>query len=443
MQSGRTSKPKESRTKRLNEDLTVVSLFTGAGGLDIGLEMAGFKTVAAVENDADCIETLRSNQHRALAAAGRPGKTFLKSTRLIHADINEVNEAQLRPSGCRATWAPDVLAGGPPCQPFSSAGKQLSFDDPRGRLFENYVRLAQALKPRLLLFENVRGLVTAKGPSDVPGEALALVLRAFNEIGYATSCALMNAADYGCPQRRVRLFIVGARQEPLPSFPERTHEEPSVTPSLWSVDRKPWVTLGDFLALQPLPDISDVIRPSPALALALSRVVEGSGLKSPGARETTRPGGHWGYKQGTFIADRAKPARTVTAAATQDWVREKNGMLRRLTWRECAGLQGFPSEWVFCGSQASRYRQIGNAVPVLFGVVIGRSLIEALRVANPRRIPESAPLPADIVSAIEYTRREDWRNGESRRAVKHMQATGRGRVRELKGLGSAGFQLHP
>ena len=101
----------------------------------------------------------------------------------------------------------------------------LSVGDPRGRLFEHFVRLAEGLKPKLILFENVRGLVTARGPKGEPGEVLDMVRGAFEGIGYATTFALLNAADYGCPQRRVRCFMMAARRTRLPDFPERTHAE--------------------------------------------------------------------------------------------------------------------------------------------------------------------------------------------------------------------------
>ena len=163
----------------------------------------------------------------------------------------------------------------------------------------------------------------------------------------------------------------------------------------------------------------------------------GSGLKSAGAREATRPGGHWGYRQGTFVADPSKPARTVTAAATQDWIRDGEGRLRRLTWRECAALQGFPVDWQFVGNKASRFRQIGNAVPVTFGRVLGESLFRVLADEPLASRPASAPFPAGFVEAITYTRREHSRNGPSRAAARAALASGQATVAEAKGLGSA------
>ena len=411
---------------------TLVSLFSGAGGLDLGLEMAGFDTVSVTDMDADCIKTLQASQEARIPIPGWDGRTFFERANILRARVEELRPEDLRRSGDRRR-VPDLMAGGPPCQPFSSSGKLLSVVDPRGRLFEDFVRLAEGLRPRVILFENVRGLVTAPGPTGVPGEALSLVKGSFEDIGYATRFALLNAADFGAPQRRVRMFMLASRSCGLPGFPESTHSDGPVSSLFGSLAS--WVTLGEFLATQPPPEPAEVVQPSAELARSLASVREGSGLKSPGAREATRPGGHWGYKQGTFVADLSRPARTVTAATTQDWIREHHGRLRRLTWRECAGLQGFPDGWRFSGNLASKYRQIGNAVPSVFGLVLGRAVLAALSTSGRSR-PTSAPLPPSFREAIAYTQRERSRNGESRRRAAELLAAGAD-LRTVKGLGSA------
>lgn len=410
---------------------TVVSLFTGAGGLDLGLEMAGFKTVAALDNDPCCIETLRTNKARRIG--GPNGVPYLGGTQIVAKSVADVSASELQPNCASRSWRPDVLAGGPPCQPFSSAGKQLSLDDPRGRLFEHFVRIAKELKPRYILFENVRGIVTARGPSGDAGEVIHLIRDAFEAIDYGTNFALLNAADFGLPQRRVRCFMLAARMGPVPDFPSATHDARGAL--FGAGDVRPWETLGTYLASRPAPGPDELVLPSARLAQELTSVPAGSGLKSPGAREATRPGGHWGYKQGTFIADPTKPARTVTAAATQDWVRTSAGTLRRLTLRECAGLQGFPEDWEFVGRQAARFRQVGNAVPTVFGLVLGSVLRDAVHEYATSRTPsESRTFPASFDDAIHYTRKEIARNGASRARVRSVDAAERG---HLKGLGSA------
>lgn len=384
-----------------------VSLFSGAGGCDIGLEDAGFHLAAATDADQSCVETLRVNAERRVHLPGDPSRTYLEGTKLLQAPVEDVSCSDL----WRLSREPDLLVGGPPCQPFSSAGRQESVSDSRGRLFEDFVRIAKELQPKLILFENVRGLVTARGPSGTPGEALVMVKDAFESIGYASSFSLLNSADFGLPQRRVRLFMMASRVGPPPTFPIPTHSrEPG--PDLFN-PTEAWVSLGDFLQDQPDPDGDELILPAPALAAKLAALPDGSGLKSMGAAEPTRPGGHWGYKQGTFIADQRLPARTVTASSSQDWIRDRSLRLRRLTVKEVAGLQGFPATWSFVGGRARQYQQIGNAVPPPVARALGEAMLRAL--SSPEAGPaESVPFPDYMAAAIEYTRKEDLRNGSAR-----------------------------
>jgi DNA (cytosine-5)-methyltransferase 1 len=391
---------------------SLVSLFCGAGGLDIGLEQAGFETVCASDWEDDCIATLRLNKQKGIRVEGNPRRRYLSSASIVQADIADLRGDDLRPASSSDGWRPDVLAGGPPCQPFSSSGAQRSVLDKRGRLFEHFVRLADDLRPHVILFENVRGLVTARGPSGAPGEVLQLVRQAFEDIGYATRFELLNAADFGCPQRRVRLFMVATQDRALPEFPPPTHGQKPMRDLFGSVAA--WVTLRDFLASRNPPNADEVVRPSEKLAPLLADLDPGSGLKSPGRKEATRPGGHWGYKQGTFIADLSLPARTVTAASTQDWIKQSGGDLRRLTLSECAALQGFPAEWEFSGTKTSKFRQIGNAVPSVFGKVIGECIARVLQEPVATVGPQSVPFPQHMDAAIRYTRRDHERNHASR-----------------------------
>ena len=412
-------------------DYSLVSLFAGAGGLDVGLEQAGFSTVVAVDHDADCLQTLRKNQLAKLEVG--VGRTYLSQSTLLLSGVEDLKHSDLAPASAGPNWVPDVLAGGPPCQPFSSSGKMLSTSDPRGRLFEHFVRVASLLRPKVILFENVRGLVTARGPNGEPGEVLRMVKASFERIGYATNFALLNAADYGSPQRRVRCFMLATRCTTLPEFPEPTHSE---RPGGGLFDALlPWVPLRDFLASRSAPPPAEFARPSAKLQALLRDLPDGSGLKSAGAREATRPGGHWGYRQGTFIADLRNPARTVTGSASQDWIRLPDGSLRRLTLSECAGLQGFPDAWQFAGPLASRFKQVGNAVPAIFGRVLGGAIMAALVRGQGVRL-ESALLPQEFLSAVSYTKREQARNGASRAEVREkVQAFGVD-VHAVKGFGT-------
>lgn len=391
------------------QDLQAVDLFCGAGGLTAGLERAGFHTVAAIDQDRDCIATLEAT--RAARIPSAPGRTHLDGTRVLQADVADLCGSDLRPPHAPTDWQPALLAGGPPCQPFSSAGRQRGVEDPRGRLFLHFVRLAAELQPPFVLFENVRGLLTAKTPDGRPGGVLELVQRSFEEVGYACRFALVNAADHGAAQRRVRLFMLAAHGRRLPEFPAPTHaREPDDT--LLDV-RKPWTTLAEFLADRPEPDPRDVVRPPPSRRDALAALRPGQGLRSGGIVEANRPGGHWGYRQDCFLADPRMPARTVRAASTPDWIRLPDDSLRRLTWRECAALQGFPDGWDFQGTAASRFRQIGNAVQGDVAFALGRSLAAAAADTRPRR-PRSAPWSDDLLRRVRYTAMEQRVNGTVR-----------------------------
>ena len=385
-----------------------VSLFSGAGGLDLGMEMAGWKGVYAADVDRAAVATLRRN------AGARGGNSYFGDMIVEEVGVqNLTGRSILDRAGLSAGSVP-LLVGGPPCQSWSSAGHQRGFDDPRGRLFGDFVRLAGELDVRWLMFENVRGLLTARGPDGRPGSALEHIRQQLLAAGFQTSVNLVNAADYGVPQRRVRLIVFGHREGDAFSFPTPTHKKPPVGSS----SLKPWVSLGDLLDELAPPTEDEIIRPSGLLQHQMRNLTPGTGVKSPGKREATRPGGHWGYKQGAFIADPTLPARTVTANPQQDWIRDPERGLRRLSPRECAAIQSFPDDWEFAGNRADQYRLIGNAVPPKLGAALGRELMSQCR--SSKSNPASSqllPLPKHLISAIRYTEREEARNGESRRAV--------------------------
>lgn len=386
-----------------------VSLFSGAGGLDIGLEEAGWVCHYASDVDKDAVETLNLNKGRRLASS-----MALKEAFVEQADVRQSSGADILAKGGVRRGEVMLLAGGPPCQSWSSAGHQQGFEDPRGQLFADFVRIAGELDVRWLLFENVRGLLTARGPDGVPGTALQLIRTRLLDAGFQTAVALLNAADYGLPQRRVRLFVIGYRAGDIPPFPIATHAKAPVE------GLKPWVSLQDCLrTIAPLgPD--EIIRPSGKLAQELALVPPGSGVKSPGKAETTRPGGHWGYKQGAFVADLAIPARTITASAQQDWVKDPILGLRRLCPRECAAVQTFPSSWAFAGNRTSQYRQIGNAVPPALAELVGKTLLNHA-ISQPTAVAAHhlalLPLPERLAKAVRYTAKEEARNGQSRKAA--------------------------
>lgn len=278
-------------------EIGFVSLFSGAGGLDIGLEEAGFKCLYASDIDKSAYATLVENKKR---QSGHLAKAVIEQ-----ADVSKIKGTDILSAIGAARSQIPLLVGGPPCQSWSSAGHQMGWEDPRGRLFDDFVRLADELDVRWLMFENVRGLLTARGPDGIPGSALNLIRQKLLRAGFQTQVKLINAADYGVPQRRVRLVVFGYRIGDDMCFPE-PHKAKGDADNGWVPMQFALDSVGDLAS-------DELIRPNEKLLEQLSVLQPGTGVKSPGKRESTRPGGHWGYKQGAFIADPQIPARTVTA----------------------------------------------------------------------------------------------------------------------------------
>jgi DNA (cytosine-5)-methyltransferase 1 len=387
---------------------TVVSLFSGAGGLDVGLERAGWETVLATDLDPAAVTTLAASQSAHIPVAGRPDRHYLDDARLLEADVCELQRSDVVPSGARSSWRPSLLAGGPPCQPWSSSGLQKGFRDARGLLISQMIRLTDELRPRFVLMENVRGLLTAVGPRGLHGEAIEMIQKEWENLGYAISWALMNAADYGAAQRRVRLLMIGTADHELPPFPLPTHDKAGAS-------APPWVGLGEVLAARPRPAAEDVIQPSGQREAQLRALRPGTGIKTGGTIEHQRPGGHWGYRQDSFLADLSLPSRTIRAASTPDWVRLPRQSMRRLTWSECAALQGFPSAWEFQGTRDTRFRLIGNAVQTDVAFAVGKVLLDALRRGPASAPPESTDWPPYFNRRIRGAAADHRANAASRK----------------------------
>lgn len=391
-----------------------ISLFSGGGGLDIGFEMAGWKCLYASDIDKNSVETLNLNRGKRVGV----GIAVLSDAVIERADVREISGNEILEKIGRKKGQVPLLIGGPPCQSWSSAGNQRGFEDPRGQLFRDYVRIASETGVRWIVFENVRGLLTARGSDGKPGSALEHIRRTLLEAGFQTEVELLNAADYGVPQRRVRLCVIGYRMGDRPPFPMASHAK---TPDLTTGKARSWVTMAQCLSKLRPPKDDEIIRPNDKLLEQLKALKPGSGVKSPGKAETTRPGGHWGYKQGAFVADPSIPARTVTAGAQQDWLHDTQHGLRRLHPRECAALQTFPASWVFAGNRVEQYRQIGNAVPPKLSLSIAQALWAHIEsTAATLTLPPSVgvsllPLRHHLMSAIRYTVNDERKNGDSRR----------------------------
>ena len=322
-----------------------VEVCAGAGGWGIGLHRAGWRGTG-IEWDADASETHRRHVGPCITA-----------------DITTA------PSPHPA----DLVCGGVPCQSFSLAGNRGGLDDPRGQLFRALLRHAAEAGARCVALENVRGLISCG--------ALPVILAAFRAHGYEPVHALLNACDYGVPQNRVRLFIVGFRDAAdLARFrwPAPTHGAPG---NMWGL--KPWRTVRDALGLGGA-DGSRLDRVSPCITASEQKSANAFG--SRGAVTSPRRAGDL---LNSLLSRLDRPSPTITIGhhepiagqATRKALFGEMAEVRdgsRLTVRDCARLQSFPDEVEFCGVVGAQYRQVGNAVAPLMGEAIARSVWAAL-----------------------------------------------------------------
>lgn len=357
---------------------THISLFSGAMGLDLGLEAAGFRTLAAVEVDPVARQTIQHNTQQ------RGERLF------IGQDITQLSaEDILKATGLRRGEA-DLVSGGPPCQPFSTAGKREALNDPRGSLFRDFLRMVEGVQPRFFVMENVRGLLSATlrhrpiaerlgdplTPEEERGSAFAVILAEFERIGYSFTYGLLNAADYGCPQVRERVIILGSRDSEMLRLPDKTHQKEGGRLPRWRTLRDAFNGLHD-----PDPQFQSY---SESRLQYLRLVPEGGNWRSlprdliPAAMggAFTSGGGKVGFYR-RLAWD--KPAPTVTTSPAQKATDMCHPSFDRpISVREAARLQGFPDDWTFCGSLSDQYRQIGNAVPTHLGKAIGQALLQVM-----------------------------------------------------------------
>jgi DNA (cytosine-5)-methyltransferase 1 len=356
--------------------LTAISLYTGAGGLDYGFEAAGFRTAAAVELDAVCVKTLKKNRPR---------------WPLMADDINNVSSKDILNA---VGNEPDVVIGGPPCQPFSKSGYWASGDtkrlrDPRASTLEGFLRVLEDAKPRAFLMENVEGL-GFRGKDD----GLRYVAKRLAEINaqhgtnYVPSTAVLNAVDYGVPQMRRRLFIVGAKDGAPFAFPKPTHvaaDDPG------SDGRPTYRTAWEALR-KIKPSGAEDLEARGKWADLLPSIPEGQNYLWHTERGGGEPLFGWRRRYWSFLLKLAKnmPSWTIQAQpgpATGPF----HWLNRRLRAREMACLQTFP-EIELAGSYGDAQRQLGNAVPSLLAEMLareigsqllGRPVREAIQLAVP------------------------------------------------------------
>ncbi|MBE9238539.1 DNA cytosine methyltransferase [Anabaena aphanizomenioides LEGE 00250] len=364
-----------------------ISLFTGAYGLDLGLEQAGFHTITVVEKDRDAVKTIAIN---------RP---FLQES-AIPREIQNVTSQQLLEEGGRVLnlgralqpQEVDLVTGGPPCQPFSTAGKRGSVIDPRGSLFMDFIRIVKEVKPRFFLMENVKGLLSAplrhrpinqRGkdypplePDEMPGAALKVVLSEMQAIEYNVVYNLLEAADYGVPQNRERVIFIGSRDGETATFPIPKYCKNGQTLPKWR-------TLKD--ALTGLVDAEPEFMSYSENRLKYLKLLKaGQNWRHlPEELKKEAMGGAYNSGGGKVGFYRRlswdKPSPTITTSPHQKATDMCHPVeLRCLTVRESARIQTFPDDWIFYGSVSSKYKQIGNAVPVLLGKELGSYLFNLI-----------------------------------------------------------------
>jgi DNA (cytosine-5)-methyltransferase 1 len=411
---------------------TVVSLFSGGMGLDLGLERTGrFRVVACVEKEHSFCETIRTNQR-----AGRLDPDL----QIFEGDVSGLSPRTVLDAIGLKPGEVDLLAGGPPCQSFSTAGKRAAIQDPRGTLLWQYLRFIEAIQPKFFLMENVRGLLSAAlnhrpiakrpdkgGPTLEPDEEAGSVIRLFASdlqklggCGYHMDCFEVNAVNYGAPQLRERAIFIGNRFNSVVNFPDPTHGSPDAKQpelSLFSEENNflPWATLRD--AIGDLNEKEPVVMDfSPRKKSYLALVPPGSNWRSlPVEVQQESMGKAWFAKGGrsgwwrrlTFdlpcptLVTMPNHASTSLCHPTE---------CRALSLREYARIQEFPDDWVFCGKTMEQYAQAGNAVPVRLGRVAGEviaSELDRLREQDLKLNP-TKPDAYRIVYVQSHVRTRQW-----------------------------------
>ena len=400
---------------------TVVSLFAGAGGMDLGFQKAGFEIIWANDFDKDSVDTYKKNF----------------GSHIVLGDIKDIPSSDIPDN-------PDVVIGGFPCQGFSINNKKRSMDDERNHLYKEMLRIIKDKKPKYFVAENVKGILSLE-----KGEVIKLIVNDFKKIGYDVDYKLLTASDYGVPQNRQRVFIIGNRINKENPYPKVTHYNPNLKKNqqlnLLDNDLKPYVTAKEVLehlsnvriSYDPIKvgnkyvynhiartnvaetfwgrkykvnqhDICDYLKEARNKSEWSTQKID----EYFGYRHTA---GHWfrkdnnsgsipnpedwwelkkllkfdnkydkavttleektiTFEQSLRIANWDTPSDTITATGTEIHPNKK----RRISVREAAILQTFPDNFKFVGSMGSMYKQIGNAVPVSLSKLIAKGIKQYL-----------------------------------------------------------------
>ena len=342
-----------------------ISLFSGAGGLDISSHMAGIPVILSTDFDHDCIETLKAN------------KKYFGETKILEGDLHEIKSETLKKYVEEEKPNKFIVIGGAPCQPFSKAGYWVTnnvrkgINDPRANLVNEYLRVVTDLNPDGLVFENVESLMHPSNKVIVDK-----FIEIIEEAGYKYKIIRANALEYGVPQKRKRLFILGSKNEFKSAEPKKTHGRPECAEKEGLL---PYVNVGDVILGYEGPEYFEEYEVTKGGTYHddLCEVPQGMNYKALTA---------WaGYPNPKFVADKRfwnfllklspnQPSWTI-CAQPGPWVGPFHWDNRRLRVPEIAAIQTFPKGYKFCGSRRSIQKQIGNAVPCL----MGKAMIEFVK----------------------------------------------------------------
>lgn len=361
-----------------NKKPIALSFFSGAMGLDIGLEQAGFETLLACEVDKACRKTILKNKPK-IALIG---------------DVRDHSADAIRQAaGLSPDTDIDLVVGGPPCQAFSTAGKRKGFEDERGNVFLTYIDRIIALRPRYAIIENVRGILSAplkhiphnergaerqsSAIDEMQGGALMHILQQLRTAGYSVSFNLYNSANFGTPQKRERVVIICSRDGKKAPYLEPTHSQTGI------YGLPPWRTFGEAVSglannhhhLE-FPEkrlkYYRLLKPGQYwrhLPKELQQEALGASYFSGGGKTGFLRRLAWDEPSPTLVTHPAMPA-TDLAHPSED---------RPLSIEEYKRLQEFPDSWIIEGNLLEQYRQIGNAVPISLGRAVGSLLLKCLR----------------------------------------------------------------
>jgi DNA (cytosine-5)-methyltransferase 1 len=348
---------------------SAISLFTGIGGLDYGFEAAGFETRVALELDSHACKSIRENRHWPL----------------LEGDINSISSARILETGGLSPGEPDVLFGGPPCQPFSKSsywvrGDSLRLDDPRADTLTGYLRVLRDTKPKAFLLENVAGLAFKN-----KDEGLRLIVQGIEQINkecgtnYRPVWQALNCVDFGIPQRRERIFIIGAREGTEFRFPEPTHFDPEANEPEMFRDQQPYATAWDA--------IGDLKEPNDLRGLEiggkwgdlLPSIPEGQNYLWHTNRNPGEPLFGWRTRYWSFLLKLAKgkPSWTIQAQPGSA-IGPFHWNNRKLTFEELCRIQTFPDGLVMTSGRTEMQRMLGNAVPSLMAETLALAIDEQL-----------------------------------------------------------------